>query len=716
LGHDKPFLAQEDSSSVIMPSASTVSVLALALAVACAPLPRARSAVDPSWSRVPIRSAAFAAAGRLGGEGAQVVRALGASRANADFMLLGADVGGVHRSLTGGAAWSPAMVGWHSRGATAFAFDDADALHVLGVGGNSGSFGGANGVHVSFDGAASWSFVLPIADADGCLDGSAVAFDPSTAGAVAYFSSAAGLWRSTNAGSNWTLVNRFLSNACLALDSRGSLYASSNDYESFGFYSCGRGYDGAGGANCTRVRSEYTTGVDVARDGSDLVFISNWAGVMTSADGGQSFKLLPGAGLPAPGTTPMRHVSVSPADASRISVWFAVGPYYNTTFAISHDGGATFSCSVFDNSDAFLPFNGRDGKPVWHATNASIFFNAGGDWPTRSDDGGLTLRWSGAGYNVVMTGGAFAFSTFATNAVFLAFQDYAGAVTLDGGSSWTSVVGPHGISGQAWGGMDYGGFALNGSTLWAGDSPSWTGPRTLKVSFDSGATWATASVGGAPAVFAGLDASFGDPLRELVGFASDLRTADGGRSWARMAGCAGVLAADAAGALYGVAPAGAGVVRSSDGGESWQALFATPGGAAVHDVAPGAAGSLFVVAGGALFACTPAGGWLCASLQARLPADQAGGAAVTSVAVDAADTRIVYVSAKRDVFLADNAVMRSVDGGATFERLVLDAPLAGDALQGPHEVSWLRVQPHTRALWAAGECFGVWTAPAPVLE
>jgi hypothetical protein len=101
---------------------------------------------------------------------------------------------------------------------------------------------------------------------------------------------------------------------------------------------------------------------------------------------------------------------------------------------------------------------------------------------------------------------------------------------------------------------------------------------------------------------------------------------------------------------------------------------------------------------------------------ANVPADQAGGAAVTSVAVDAADTRVVYASAKRDVFLADNAVMRSVDGGATFQRLVLDAPLAGDALQGPHEVSWLRVQPRTRALWAAGECFGLWTAPAPALE
>lgn len=116
-------------------------MFALALSLLCAP---ALSAVDPGWVRVPMRSAAFAAAGRLGGEGAQVVRALAASRANPALLLLGADVGGVHRSLDGGASWHPAMVGWHSRGATAFAFNDADPLHILAVGGNSNEIGRAH--------------------------------------------------------------------------------------------------------------------------------------------------------------------------------------------------------------------------------------------------------------------------------------------------------------------------------------------------------------------------------------------------------------------------------------------------------------------------------------------------------------------------------------------------------------------------------------------
>ena len=229
-----------------------------------------------SWARVPIRSAAIANKGLLGGEGCQVVRTLAsAGAANASVLLMGTDVGGVYRSLDGGNTWHVAMVGWNSRGSTGFAFDPHNASHVLGIGGNSGDNSGANGMHVSFDTASSWAFVQPVADAVACLDGEAVAFDPSSYDAsvgmslTAYYSSSAGLWRSDNGGVTWRVINQYMFGACLAVDSAGRLFAASNDYRNYGVYTCGSNYTGASG-NCSRW-ADYTTGLSIPQAAGDAV-------------------------------------------------------------------------------------------------------------------------------------------------------------------------------------------------------------------------------------------------------------------------------------------------------------------------------------------------------------------------------------------------------------------------------------------------------------
>lgn len=187
------------------------------------------------------------------------------------------------------------------------------------------------------------------------------------------------------------------------------------------------------------------------------VYISNWAGVQRSTDAGASWQYVSvGApGLPTPvGSTPLHHIAVSPANASHMSLWWAVGASWNTTHAVTHDGGQTWQTATFDDTLAFMPQNGRDGKPVWHPTNASIHFNAGSDWITRSDDGGVTRAWAANGYNGVMVGSSFQFNYYPANdstlanVMFIAFQDYAGASTLDGGNTWTW----RDVSGQGWGG------------------------------------------------------------------------------------------------------------------------------------------------------------------------------------------------------------------------------------------------------------------------
>lgn len=684
---------------------------------------------QPSWQRVPLRTAAIKNAAPIGGEGCQVVRMLEGCSSNPDLLLLGADVGGIYRSLDGGRSFHPAMVGWNSRGSTGFVCDPYNSSHIIGIGGNSNDFSGANGIHVSYDMASSWNFTHPVSDAIACLNGQAAVFDPSSYNAatgmtmVAYYSSNAGLWRSTDGGVTWTLINPYMFGQCLAVDSQGRLYGVSNDYRTYGLYTCGQQYVGAG--NCTRLSNNYYGGLNIPQakgDPMDTVYASSWVGVVRSTDHGQTWQTLGHDGLP-PYNTLVQHIAVSPANASYMSVWWSEGAGWNSTHAVSHDGGATWATVGYDNTLAFMPYNGRDGKPVWHPTNASLHWNAGGDWVTASTDGGLTLSWSSNGYNVVMPGGVWNFNLFNPDILFTAFQDYAGAFTVDGGDTWMWTN----VSGLTWGGMDYGGYALNATTLWAGDSPSWTGPRTLTISFDGGYTWQKAvnATGGTGLVYGGPDASYGCPDDPLVGFASDWRTADGGRTWSKMVGVSAVITHDytpgaASHTLYGMYNGNANqatVVASSDKGVTWSPVLAAPSGtSSIADLAHDWQAQAFYIVTGSnsLYKCTATA--ICTLLDSVLPQDQTNSTQVFGVAVDPVVPSVVYVGQAKNVYLASNAVSRSTDGGVTWENMILTTPLspAPDApLQGPHEVTTVRVDPSTRWVWAGGECFGLWKAPPP---
>jgi hypothetical protein len=130
-----------------------------------------------------------------------------------------------------------------------------------------------------------------------------------------------------------------------------------------------------------------------------------------------------------------------------------------------------------------------------------------------------------------------------------------------------------------------------------------------------------------------------------------------------------------------------------------------------------------VVAGRELFNCSSstsmpasASAWTCASLASSLPQDQTQSSPTRSVAVDPVDPSVVYVGQAADVYLSWTPVIRSTDAGRTWEVITLTTPLGSSSsspLQGPHEVTCVRIHPSTRDVWAGGSCFGVWRAPAP---
>jgi hypothetical protein len=481
------------------------------------------------------------------------------------------------------------------------------------------------------------------------------------------------------------------------------------------------------------------TGSAKRPDPDDTVYISNWAGVFKSVDGGSTFAQLGGHGL-QPGV-PVQRIAVSAADPLVMAAFWQSGPSWNTTRIFSGDGGDTWTPASFNSSLSFMPYNQRASVAALHPSLPLVAFNTGGDWVTRSGDGGATFAWASDGYNAVMVGGLFSFAADTPSVIMLSFQDYNGAVTTDGGATWTYLD----VSGNAWGGFVYGGYAATSQLMWAGNAPSWGGPRQLVVSSDGGVSWMPGlqANGSGAVIFGGLDASYGLPgANASIGFASDWRTADGGRTWSRMRGCTSVLTHDAdptvaasssaPPTLFGVDSGAATVTASADAGVTWSALFAVPGGANASDLAyDWQSHCVYAVASRALWKCStaaasestaaaapvgPDGAWTCSAV--ALPPDQYNNTFVRSVAVDPVNPSIVYAGLVADVYAASNAVVRSTSSGApgSWAVLLLDSPLPPSPqapLQGPHEVSCVRVHPVTRALWAAGGCFGVWTAPPP---
>ncbi len=670
------------------------------------------SAAAPRWERMPLRSPEDAKAGVTpGGEGAQVPRALVISRADPNFLLLGIDVGGLYRSLDGGKLWEQASVGWNARGANAFAIDPRNPRRALGAGGNSMDWGQTwgptpNGVYLSIDKAASWRHVL------GALDGpgGALAYEPGSFDAakgyctVAYYTAnLQALYRTDDGGATWAKVgpsplapnpDRGVPARLQTHPTRRSVvYVGGRD----GFF---RSEDG--GKTFAKTHNGEVHGLDVTNSAPDNVYISGSEGVLISRDAGRTFAPLASAGLDRQNGKPVLNVKVSPADPKRMTCWIA-GDHWKSVYFASHDAGATWQTWKYDNRLEPLPYNVREGLIAWHPTDPDVVFGLGGDWVTKSTDGARTFRWSNNGYNGVMLGGLFNFSAHTPKTVFLAFQDYNGAFTTDGGATWNY----RDVSGKGWGGFCYGGHAVDDQVMWCGDAESWGSPRQLRISRDGGKTWTTPKgADGKPLVWAGSDVSFSDPTDASVLFASNFRSTDKGETWAAMPDCDSVYTDDAVShALYG--RKGDTVVRSTDKGATWTKVADVAGG--VSDLAfDGQKGRLYAASQDKLKAFA-GGQWTTLDT----PPDQYGSMRVTTVAVDPRAPSVLYVGGPKNVYASHTTVCRSTDSGATWTNLTPNKPLTGPNASGPHEVAAIRVDPVTRWAWVNGQCYGMWRIAPP---
>ncbi len=97
------------------------------------------------------------------------------------------------------------------------------------------------------------------------------------------------------------------------------------------------------------------------------------------------------------------------------------------------------------------------------------------------------------------------------------------------------------------------------------------------------------------------------------------------------------------------------------------------------------------------------------------PRDQYGNQRVWTVATDPKLPSVVYIGAPQNIYASATTVCRSADGGKTWRNLTVTTSLSPGSTGGPHEVSWIRVNPVTRDAWLSGQCYGLWkiAPPAP---
>ncbi|MGB0066130.1 MAG: hypothetical protein WBP85_16930, partial [Terracidiphilus sp.] len=663
------------------------------------------------WTAVPLVNQASINAGDAGGEGGQVPQNI-AIDPTGNFLIFGTDVGGIYKSLDGGANWQPANVGFAPRGATAFAIDPNNTSRILAVGCNGAAYS-VNGLWLSTDQAATWSPVLEQNMQGSGTYHDSVTFDPSSASGgfsqiaywVAYSDGGGGLWKSVNGGVSWNKILSTFPDGTKIEDgivkvhpTLGYVYVATAN----GFY-----LSINGGASFTKEVTGSVLGLDVISTYPNNVYINESDGVYFSTNSGQSFTKMASTNLPTTDSPGLRNLKVSPANPSNMLIDDDQGQYDLQGWYYSNDGGDTWHSSSLNSTLSFLPENDREHLYAWHPTNASEAWSFGGDFISQSTDAGPVFSWSNNGYNAYTIASMFNFNVQNPDLLVVTSQDYDSSFTADGGTTWLYLN----ASGLGWGGFTYGGYALGSTELAVGVAPGWGEAATLYLSSDSGNTWTdTGDLGNT------LGTAIGDPAGSSYAYWDNWRTADGGSTWTKMTGVDGVFAYNPSGTMELYGASGNTVVKSVNHGANWQTVVNTNDSNGVSDIAfDGTNNRLYITTAqgegtSSLYEYDLTAQTL-TNISSRLPADNQGNSEAATVAVDPGNTNIVYVGWHGDTYMSSQAVRRSINGGQTWAPLTLQP--GGSGIDGGHEAWVVRVNPSTHYLWVGGECFGIWKYPPP---
>lgn len=471
-----------------------------------------------------------------------------------------------------------------------------------------------------------------------------------------------------------------------------------------------------GGEGC-----QWPIGMAISKDGKLLLYGTDVGGVYRSEDGGKNWEQS-NAGLESRGVGAF---AIDQKNSSHVlAVGINSGAFDTNGLYISEDGGKTWKGSAFSNELSFMPYNNRASIPMWSTTDENkVWIFAQGDYMSSSIDSGKTFKWDSNGITGILSGGNVHYNVYNPNIIYFGSQDYDGCVTTDGGKTWKYIS----MSGLSWGGYCYGGYAVDENTYFVGVSTAWTDPRKLKITFDGGKTVIdTGMCFTSQNIRSGMESSYQSPTDPKVLFACDLRSSDGGHTWAKMNGCINVYTHNPKGKkeLYGIDEKGKNIVVSYDNGVTWQKVNNTEikpqsqiGSIYILDLSYDWKNEMVYAAcdGGYLYRISTKDGSIECILDKnvaeykRAPVNLKGGYSITKVAVDPIDPNIIYCGGPGNTFLNDCALYRSVDGGKSFQVITSNTKnsIIKQGKQGGFETNSLEVNPKTGELLFAGGCFGI---------
>lgn len=662
------------------------------------------------WQAVPLISQDLIDAGYSGGEGCQLVNNISYGN-DGKLAFLGTDVGGIYKSVDGGANWYPCTVGFVANGATSIVVDPKNNNKVLCVGASS-SYDDSNGILMSTDAGESWSLVFNGSQMEGSVGWHGdmriqIAYDETSYDAdlgyckTVYWSrenntnSSANnhpaIYKSTDGGYTWAELPNTTSYGGKQIrvsSDTGWVYVNNND----GIY---RSKDG--GSNWEQVLNQYVAGFDMVSTHPSNLYATNENGMIVSSDYGDTWETFKGNNFPDSGYS--IYFTVSPTDPDNIMLQ----QYYDTYKYIcyySNDGGHTWDSININRTGHW---NGTSGASyhsfAWNPVHKNTVITSGWGGVYKSINGGSDFFWSNAGFNSICGGGSVNFSVNNPEILSTASQDFNGGYTTDSGKTWSYIN----WAGNAWGGFTYGSYAIDENTIITGVSSKMYGTPVLCYTHDGGKTITNTGLS-----ITGKQIGCGALNNNNIAFLGEYRTTNGGYTFTKMDGCTGVFTVDrVTGRLFGVN--GSAIVTSTDNGATWSTVSTQFSD--VSDIAySSSTGKLYVVAKSALYVGTPD---YSSSTNSFTVCHFTASSSANCVAVDPNNNQVVYVGCSSPAYHDIKAIWRSLDGGNSWTCLTRSAGDGRESADGGKQPIAIRVSPVTGELFVVTGCRGIWKIAAP---